>query len=367
MNPQHWLVAHRQVENAPTVPVERQQEDEQETRALVGPLPHPSDRPRPEYTAWTVGNLAAVYGYASLGELYAWMTSGTAWYDFEVEDITGRDLNPWETRQPTHLCAGMLIYGQVEEEASDLDSVLSYYGGAEESDDDYSLYRRLEISVSNTPSIEHASDRINTPSSTEESYDGNTELLLQAPPLAYYSIEDHTMMLYQDLMSLFRHHTHTPGQTASMLANTEMELLMTHYEDSLLYFEQSTSSTPAYLYSGVSERVKQSIVYSAYIASDRVYFPTSPFSAMPWSYLGPKTYLVSRLKYQRISSDTLMVFQNKRAVLREFKDVLWGRRRYLRWLERYPEEVARTMWMFDPTFTHSRVGLIDSLVERLEE
>ncbi|USP77548.1 uncharacterized protein yc1106_04822 [Curvularia clavata] len=367
MNLQHWLVAHRQTETAPTVPIESQEEDGQDTEALVVPRSHPANRPRPEHTSWMQENLAEVYGYASLSEMHFRITSSTVWYDFEVEDTTGRDLSPWETQQAIHSHAGTLVHGQVEDVTSDSSSGLSEYESMEDSDEDYSLYSGPEIRVNGTPSIEYGSDRIDTPSTAGESYNGHTQLMLQAPHLAHYSIEVHTVVLYQDLMSLFRHHTDTHGQTASMLANTEMELLMNRYEASLAYFEHTISTTPAYLYSGISERIKQSIVYSAYIASDRAYFPTSPFSAMPWSYLGPKTYLASRLKSQRISSDMLMVFQNKRAVLREFKDVLWGRRRYLRWVERYPEEVARAMWMLDPTFTHTRVGLIDSLVERLEE
>ncbi|EMD85808.1 hypothetical protein COCC4DRAFT_66058 [Bipolaris maydis ATCC 48331] len=167
------------------------------------------------------------------------------------------------------------------------------------------------------------------------------------PPYPVSPIEQQTMMLHQDLISLFIHHrvaaiTISAPAPSSLLAVEEMETLMSHYESSL--------SCP--LYSGLSVRIYLSILYTAYIISDRFFFPRSPFATLTFSYLSPTRYMASRLRRQRVSSEILVVFQNLQTVMRELEAVTWGRRRYLRRLGRYPEVVARTIWMLDPTVTH---------------
>lgn len=164
-------------------------------------------------------------------------------------------------------------------------------------------------------------------------------------------VEQQTMTLHQDLISLFIHHriaatTISTPTSSSLLATEEMETLMSHYESSL--------SSP--LYSGLSTRIHLSIIYTAYIISDRTFFPRSPFATLAFSYLSPKRYLASSLRCQRVSGEMLVVFQNLQTLVRELEAVMWGKRRYLRGLVRYPEVVARTIWMMDPTVTHRWVG-----------
>ncbi|EUC47955.1 hypothetical protein COCMIDRAFT_88580 [Bipolaris oryzae ATCC 44560] len=179
------------------------------------------------------------------------------------------------------------------------------------------------------------------------------DLLTPSSPQSYpiSLAEQQTMILHQDLISLFIHHriaatTFSAPSPSALLATEEMETLMSHYETNLI--------SP--LYSGISTRIHTSILYTAYIISDRTFFPRSPFTSLAFSYLSPQRYLVSRLRYQRVSSEMLVVFQNSQTLMRELEAVMWGRRRYLRRLRRYPEVVARTIWMLDPTVTHRWVG-----------
>ena len=202
-----------------------------------------------------------------------------------------------------------------------------------------------EMNASIIASIEALLEDTDSDSDSNEPSDLPTPSSI--PPYPVSPVEQQTMTLHQDLISLFIHHriaaitTSTPIPS-SLLAAEEMETLMSQYESRL--------SCP--LYSGLSTRIHLSILYTAYIISDRTFFPRSPFATLAFSYLSHKQYLVSRLRCQRVSSEMLVVFQNLQTVVRELEAVMWGRRRYLRRLGRYPEVVARTIWMLDPTVTH---------------
>lgn len=226
-----------------------------------------------------------------------------------------------------------------ESRESEEETTPSSIPDALETEEDYEL----------NPSIISSIEALLGDSDSDEPSDLPTPSSTPSYPVS--PIEQQTVTLHQDLVALFIHHriaaatTSTPAPS-SLLAAEEMETLMSHYETSL--------ASP--LYSGLSTRIHLSILYTAYTISDRTFFPRSPFATLAFSYLSPKRYLARRLRCQRVSSEMLVVFQNLQTLVRELEAVMWGRRRYLRRLGRYPEVVAETIWMMDPTVTHRWVG-----------
>ncbi|EOA83536.1 hypothetical protein ACJQWK_00219 [Exserohilum turcicum] len=333
---EHWLVAHRRKEA---------------TRANSGTNADPpiANNPVPG-RIWTKESLAKIWGYSSLKDMCG-RANETPWYNAEtgmneeVDESSERTLtkpegyNPFKFRLGPSLVPGLppgwfAAYRAIEQ------------GLGQGSDEDAIA---LLASLPPRPPPQPLPP-------------------LRVPRSSLY-IENQILILHQDLDSLFEHYltkyvSASCENEAFKLLHAEMDVLMAHHEVNLAHSD--SDSTLLDLYAGFSERIQQSIIYCAYIAWDQEQFPSRPRAGNPWGYLLPKTYMAKALSRQRISSEMLVVFQNKQSLLRELRTVTWGRRAYLDRLEQLSDADARTLWMLHPTFTHSKTVPLHALVGNLQ-